>query len=445
MPGPLDVSPRILSPSQQMFLPNGLKVVVVERPGRPVVAVHLLFGQGAASDPQGHRGATYFAIALLGDLRERRTEDLSWERPFSAQVSDRGGAYSFQVSADDSIVGIDGFARELGSYFEMLSDAIRDPRHGEASFEWRRSAIVDGLEELEVGDDEVFFDVIARAAFGADHVYARSPFGDEKSLFRLDLGRVVARQTELLRPGGSTLLVVGDVRAQQVFREALKHFGPWEARTKKSVRVDAPVVRRNQNVVLVPRQFAQTMAICGVRGLSDVSTPVVPIEILAEVLRARLDRSLRERHGLAYGASASVVRHRFARAFVVCARVVGEAAPDGLRYFRETLATMREEPPKDEEIDRARALVVARTDAAADELSELIDLWIDHLDYGVSLSGAELADAARAVTASQIQDLGAQILAPDALQIVLSGGLSQAVEAVRSNGLGKLETVRLTK
>jgi zinc protease len=430
------------------MLPNGLRVVAVEHHRRPVVVIRLVLPRGALSDPPGNAGATHLAVSLASDLHETTPwgEKIVGEKPFRWQVLEAGGVASFEVGQDFSAIGISGWAGDARTYLDLIADAVTRPRHGSESFRGRRDALLDDLEDLESSDPEALERVLAEAAFGTGHPYARSVVGTAGSLGALGLEDVVAQQERVLVPRGATLLVVGDVRPEQVLTAARAAFARWTAETLAPVPSAPPGVLAagREGVGFLRRLPASTLVVCASRPLAGVRESQAVHDVLAALLGegsgSRLAEALRERNGLTYGASAAIVRRRHARAFLACSPVAADRGELGVRIFRETLEAARRAPPIVEELERAKAVLIAELESAHDDAFGSAHLWLEATTTGAGRPRLEEERAEiERVSAEAVQRLARDVLRPEALRWIVSGDPRAAGRAVEANHLGRLQ------
>jgi zinc protease len=430
------------------MLPNGLRIVVVEHHRRPVVLVRLVLPRGALADPRSSLGATHLGVQIASDFHERseRGEDLVGERSFRRQVTELGGSTGFWVDPDHSVVGISGYAQDAGKYLDMLGDAVTWPRRGAESFASRREALLAAVEDLESVDPEALSRVLAEAAFGPGHPYARPVLGTAATLEPLGLEDAVAQQEVVFVPRGATLLVVGDVGAERIFGQARAAFSRWR---RRSPEPPLPIAGAGPpaaaEVVLLRRQPASTLVACASRPLADVPGADAALDVLAAWLgegsASRLAAVLRDGGGLTYEASAAVVRRRHARAFLACSALAADRAEAGVRLFRETLESARASPPTAAELERARSVLLARLEAAGDDAAGSADLWLEAIALGRPgpLLDREREALAR-VTASEVHQVARAVLRPDRIRWVFSGDPRVAAAAVGANRLGPLRS-----
>lgn len=449
-PAALPAQPRAVDRASVHALRNGLKVVVIEHKKRPVVAIRVLFPSGAAMEPERAAGASYLAIALLGDSYEigENGKPIIDEKSFRYQVSKLGGRFTFGVTHDYSTLGIDGYARDSKRYLDMLAGALTRPRLGEDTFAARRDNILDVLEDAELSDDSTFFEFLGQASFGAGHTYARPVYGTMDNVPNLALEDVRLEQTRLVTPKGATLIVVGDVSAPNVMAWAEASFGQWKGPPPpKEAAIRAPAISKRSSVGFIRRVPSTNLLVCATRALSDVKGQDEALDVLVEVLghgaESRLGTILREQNGLTYGAYAEIVRRRFARTIVLCSRLRGSDADTGVRLFLEALEELRQKPPSDEEVLRARAVLIGAAEADRDDLGGQLTTTINALVTGVSEE--ERMTSLRQVSPEGVQALARKILDSSQLQILVAGEPAHARTAVKANNLGALKPLNLSR
>lgn len=436
--------------SFERTLGNGLTIVVVEHHARPLVSARLFFPSGAAADAPERTGVTYFTVSGLLGTHDRKHAggdriDPS-EKSARRLVLELGATLAFEVTEDRASIGIDGFAVDLERYLSRLYEIVRAARHGEDTFAAEVGAVADRLDELEVSDSAVLEQFLGRLSFGEGHPYARPIYGTPESVTRLGLEDVIDRQSTLLVPKGSTLLVAGDVEAGDVFRVAERHFGPWRpSASQRRLALRAPAISPRKDVTLLPRKPAPTTMVCATRPLTDVIAPRSSFEVLARVLSTRMSEALREQRAFTYGVKASILELRRARALVACSRLDAKQTTPALGLFLSTLFDLASSPLTEREVEAARAMLVAENDASTDELAGIVRVF-GHaiaLDEPVSLRArsAEL----RAMTLASLQGLAKKLARRDLFQLVVSGEPAIVEQAVKAHKLGRTRTPRLSR
>lgn len=429
---------------------NGLRIVVVEHHRRPVVTVNFVFPHGALSDPPDNAGITFMAVHLASDFYESMgvNDNPGDERSFRRRVLDLGGTARFQVESDGSLIQIAGYAQDAPAYVVMMKDAVRKLRHGARSFVARRAAALDAFEDIESEDPEALSQVVAQAAFGSDHPYARSLIGTTGSLNEMELQEVMDHQHLVFSPAGATLLVVGDVKPGPVFAATQTVFENWEGGNAPVPAVPPPALPRNpREIQFLDRHTASTLLTCATRPLPEVAGTNAALRVLVAVLgqgvENRLNAALREENGITYGAYAEIVRRRQASALIACSALQGSRADLGVRLFRGVLESMRARPATDDEVRRAKALLLAELDSSWDDVNRVTHSWLTALTLG---NGTPRIEQERAeiekVTVKDVGKLAGTLFRLKTFRWVVSGERKAAVHAFEESGFGKLHAFK---
>ena len=142
-PQVLPAPPTASSPAawSRFALPNGVVVLVAERPGVPIVVVRASVDAGAILDPPETEGLANLTALLL--TRGSTTR--------SAQESDRaiefvGGSLESDGGRDSSEVVLSVLRKDLGLGLDLLADALQRPVFQEPEFARQRERGV--LERL---------------------------------------------------------------------------------------------------------------------------------------------------------------------------------------------------------------------------------------------------------------------------------------------------------
>lgn len=453
VPAPLDAPDVLSGPTTTFALPNGLTVVVVERHRRPIVSVRLVFPTGSVTDPPDQAGVTNLAFALLGEIYERDAAGRRYEseKSLRRQMTELGGSYHSSVRNDASMIGVDGYSRDLEPYLTRLAEGVSAPRASEAVFEAYRESIIHGIEELEESDGEVLQQELTQASFGAGHPYARPATGTLDSLDRLTIEQVRAVQKRALSPSRATLVVVGDVTAARVAKMSLRIFAGWTqappARGKAppaQVQVPPPLPGPRAASKLIARVPATTSLVCVARALGDVDASDASAEVLAHVLGDGISSrlaALREQHGWSYSPGATVVRRRAGRGLLMCARIDARVTSEALAVLWSVLADARTSAPSAAELERARTVLLARAQLGDDEVGAAMSRVLERLVLGSSVE--ERTQRLRAVTLEGVRAAAERVLDPARLHVIVVGPDAVARAALEKQGLGPVQRVRL--
>ena len=107
---------------QETRLENGLRVIVAERPGLPLLAAEVLFRTGAEVDPEGRAGAA----SMTGSLLTQGTEKMTAPQIASA-IESLGGEIDSGARWDASSAVIVVMSKNAEPALSILADVVRIP------------------------------------------------------------------------------------------------------------------------------------------------------------------------------------------------------------------------------------------------------------------------------------------------------------------------------
>src|SRR6266508_6115968 len=103
-------------------LANGLRVIVIERTGSPLVTAQLVIKNGGEVDPPELTGLSN----MVGDLTTKGTEKRS-ATEIAEEIEALGGSLYSLTRWDSTRVGVDVMSSKIGAAVVILADVVRHP------------------------------------------------------------------------------------------------------------------------------------------------------------------------------------------------------------------------------------------------------------------------------------------------------------------------------
>jgi zinc protease len=380
---------------------QGVPVLIMPRPGSPLVNIGVIQRGGAAVDEVHHEGlARLTAQTMLKGTHTRTGAQL-------AEASEElGGSIGVSVGLESLGWSLSVPVRHLTAATTLLADVVQDPvLHEEAVTTERTLA----LAELTRARDDMHRWPLRLASMAAynDHPYARSTIGNERSLPMLDAAAVRHFHDRHIRRSASVVAVVGDVPPDDVAVLIDRHFGAlaWH----EGYALPDTIWPRDARTLHETRAKQQTAMAMLFPGPSRSDTDRFAARVLSAIasgLGGRFFEQLRDKQSLAYTVSAFPVERRGSGAFgayIATSPAREEEARDGL--LRE-FARFRDVPPTAEEVERAQRYLIGSHAIAQQSggtvLGEMVDAWL----FGDGLHEiAEVSERLARVTAADVHAL----------------------------------------
>ena len=437
-PGPGTLRHFGLPPVERRTLANGLTVLSCEARHFPVVTMSVLLEAGGVQEPAAKAGVAALTAELLeSGAGARSAADIAED------VESLGVSLGSSVSWDTAYVGLTGLRSTLEPASEILASVVREPSFPTEEVERLRAERLAEILQRRADPRSLASEMASRFIFAAETPFSRPLGGPSATVAMLQRHDVAEFYADRYRPAGTSVLVVGDLGADEATRLVEARFGDWSG---GSVAVEPVVVRPRSTgvqLVLVDRPGAVQSELrighVGVpRSTPDYFALVVMNTILGGAFSSRLNLSLREKHGYTYGVSSGFALRRAPGSFVVSTAVQSEVTAAAVREVLATLAGMREAEVSQAELDDARnylagvfPLRVQTTDGLASRLAELVihdlpeDYFESYRDRILSVSAAEVLGAARAH------------VRPDELAVVVVGDAARLAGPLAELGLGQ--------
>ena len=306
-PRPTRLRPARFPPFQEVVLPSGMRMVVIENHEQPVVSVTLSFRAGDIYDPTGKEGLAGLTAEVLTKGTQSRTAD-----QIAAQIEGVGGSLGASSDADVLTVSTDVLSDRADLAFELLGDVIRHPTFPADEVDLARTRALSAIQ-LELSQP-----ASVASRFFAKEIYGSNPYGRRPtsgSLRGLTRDDVVAFATRRIRPAGALLVVAGDVTLAKAQALARAAFGGWAGAAGAGPVAPAPPTKAGTDILLVNRPGSvQANIVLGNTTFLPTDLGYYAARVASQVLGggpdSRLFLILREQKSWTYGAYAGLQRNR---------------------------------------------------------------------------------------------------------------------------------------
>jgi zinc protease len=335
-PSPGPARPLLLPPVQEVLLPNGLRLIVLEQHRQPVVSLILSMPAGSAFEPEGKEGISDMLAALL-----TRAAGMRSAAEVAAASENAGGSLGAASDQDYLTIQSVVLASQVQLGFELIGNAVLKPTLDPVEFAELRDRSAAALE-ARLGDRSILATRVFLAAAYQRQPYARRATPQSvRGISREDLQAFLRARS---RPSGSMLVVAGDITLSQARLLATRALGTWNG-TRPPALPAAVAAAPPAGIVLVHAGGVKDASIMvGGRTFAGADTGYYAAAVFSELLsdprHGRLPQALGA-HGWTSAASASFLRTSQLGLFQVTATVPTEVADSTLAEIYSQLAAAR--------------------------------------------------------------------------------------------------------
>jgi predicted Zn-dependent peptidase len=408
--------PRKLA-TLERTLDSGLRVVVVRKPGVPLVEVRLRVPFLSA------RAAHAARAALLSDTVLTGTE--SYDRAgLAAAVQRLGGDVGLGVDADRVQLSGNVLATNLRGYLDIVAGVLTGATYPADEVVAERERLVERLTIARSRAGVVAAEALAKRMWG-DHPYARDlPEADDVQ--SVTAAHVRRMHRDLIRPDNAVLVIVGDVSAARTADLVAKALDGWTG-VAPSARVPALPPVEPGPLLLVDRPGSVQSSLrlgAGALRRDDERYPALQLAnlIFGGYFSSRWTENIREDKGYTYGPHSGIDHHALGSSLQLQTDVATEVTGPALLETLYELGRIASLPPSGDEVESARQYAIG-TLALSTATQAGLASTLAGLD-GVGLGPDWLAEHPRRlakVAVDEIAAAAAEFLAPSRFATVVVG------------------------
>jgi zinc protease len=415
-------------------LANGLRVIVIEKKGVPLVAARMLIKNGGEVDPASTPGLADMTASLLTKgTKTRSAEEIARGVEALGATLDTGAGWD-ESSADISVL-----SSKLSQAMAFMADVLIHPTFQQEEIERLRKQNIDSLSVAMKQPGRLASFVASHVIFG-DAPYGHNLGGTPQSLARITRDEIVAFHRDYYRPDNAVLILGGDITPAKAFATAQELFGGWKAAADSHPKPaawikEAPPIR----VVVVDMPSAgQAAVVVGRTGLRRADpayfASIVTNAVLGLGFSSRLNQEIRIKRGLSYGAGSSFDLRRDIGPFSATAQTKNESAAEVAGLMIDEMNKLGTTIVEETELGPRRAVLIGSFGRALETNAGLVGRVGTLALYGLSLDEINrYISGVQAITAADVQKFAAVRLAGNDANIVIVGDAKKFLPALQQH------------
>lgn len=401
-------------------LANGLRVIHLPS-ASPVVYCGIGINAGARHEALGEEGLAHFCehTTFKGTRRRSALQILN-------SLESVGGDLNAFTNKEDTVFYAAIQREHFSRAVDLLCDIVFCSEYPQHEIEREIDVICDEIESYNDSPAELIYDEFENLIFQG-HPLGHNILGTRQQVQQftsLDAQRFTQRY---YRPDNAIFFVYGDID----FSRLVKNL---EVRSERLEVREYPrphplpqdiSLTSHPSPLTTENTHHQAHVMLGVQTFSYDDPRRMPLFLLNNMLggpgmNARLNLSLRERHGLVYTVESTQVSYSDTGCWSVYFGCDHHDVKRCLRLVHRELDRLMQHPLSERLLQAAKRQLKGQLAIACDNREQFaLDFAKHFLHYGHERSIAELLLRIDAITSTQIQDVAQQLFAPEKLQLLM--------------------------
>jgi zinc protease len=424
--------------AHEVKLANGLKLLLVHRPGAPIVSLSFVARRGSLADPAHLPGLASLSAAMLeaGSAGKSQTE-------IAAMADALGTSLGVGAGPDETHATLSALPSRFPQMVRLLADVVLHPNLEEAEWQKLKTQRL-GRLQAQLAEPQVGANLAFHTTLYGDGPLGHPALGTPTSVQAAGLSDVKAF-LEAIRPEACALVVVGSIPEKTVVKALAASFGqPWRRQANgPQVTESHPAAASSPVPRLVTVDFPgrpQTVVVVGQVAVPSDSKDALPLRLVNSVLggsfTSRLNQNLREAHGYTYGAGSSFSFGNQPGPFAVRTSVKTENTGAAVAEVFKELDRIVAEPLPDDDLRKGKALLAFQLVQSLQSAQGTAALVADLFVHGLPPNElATFVPRLQALNSDKVQAAVQRVLKPGTMTILLAGDAQVVLPQLPAAGL----------
>lgn len=333
-------------------LDNGLTVLVKETPGTKVATVQIWVKAGSIYEEKHEAGITHLIEHMIFKGTPTRAPG-----EVAGAIEAVGGQINAYTSYEYTVYHATLSSRNWGDAMEVLTDAVLHSNFDAGELEREKKVV---LEEIRMRKDRaniaLFQELMAQAY--TVHPYRLPISGTAESVSAISRDDILRYMKNHYHPSNFTVVVVGDVRVQQVLDTVTTLMGELPTSDAQPPIIPKEPDQKATRLFGLTEDVNQTQLALAFSGPSFKSQDAAVLDVMTSILASgetsRLYTRLRNDKGLVYRIDGSAFTPRDPGLLEFTATLDAEKIAPVLEETLTEIFKMKHSKVSDEELDRAK-------------------------------------------------------------------------------------------
>ncbi|MBF1541628.1 MAG: insulinase family protein, partial [Prevotella salivae] len=393
-----------------MTLSNGLRVIHQSSDSNVVYCGYEL-NVGTRNEESGYEGMAHFCehVSFKGTKRRK-----SWH--ISNALESVGGDLNAYTNKEDTVYYAAVLKEHTARAIDLLTDIVFYSTYPQAEIDKEVEVICDEIESYNDSPAELIYDEFENLLF-ANHALGHNILGTAERVRSFKTADAQRFTQRYYRPENSIFFLYGDVdfkRVVKLLERATSDFAPSKPIIEPAL--NQPLPPNMPDFIEKNHGTHQAHVMVGTRGYDIHDKRRMSLYLLNNLLggpgmNARLNLSLRERHGLVYTVESSMVSYCDTGVWAIYFGCDPKDVGRCLKLVHKELDRVIQKPLSDTQLRAVKKQIKGQIGVACDNRESFaLDFGKSYLHYGWERDLNSLFRHIDEVTAESMQQVAAELM-----------------------------------
>jgi len=408
----LSLAPASAMTIERVKSPGGIEAWVVRDAAVPLIAVDFTFSGGSDQDPKDKAGLASLAASLLDEGAGSLDS-----KAFQEKLERRAIELSFRASRDSLRGTLRTLKENRDEAFDALRLALNEPRFDAEAIERMRAQTLSQLRRSSTNPNDIGGRTWWANAF-PNQPYGQPTTGTPETVAAIGVDDLRGYTRRALARDNLKIAIVGDIDLETAGKLLDSTFGALPAKAQLTPVANVAPQGMGRRIV-VELDVPQAVIMFGGPGVARNDPDFMAAYVVNHILgggsfSSRLYNEVREKRGLAYGISTSLVWLKHSSVLLGGTATRADAVGEALKIIETEFKRLATEGPTEDELAKTKTYLIGSfplgLDTSSKVAAQLVQMQTDNLgiDYierrPAMIEAITLADAKRA--AKRLLDAG---------------------------------------
>lgn len=443
---PLDAPAVVKFPDVKQFaLSNGLRVALVERNSVPVINLSLMINAGYAADQFGRPGLSTLTMTMMQEGTKTRSA-----LQLSDDLANAGASLYTYSSLDNSYLYMSALKPNLDASLNLFTDVLFNSSFPEKNFERVQKEQLLTIKQEQSQPFGMGLRILPRLLYGEGHAYSNSftGSGTEASVKAITRNDLVKFRDTWFAPNNAILVVVGDIKANELKTKLESSFASWKKQTIPEKNLKDVAIAVQSSVYIIDKPGAlQSIILAAEISPSAKDPDYEKIQMMNRILggefTSRINMNLREDKHWAYGAGSVNIDAKGPGFFVAYAPVQTDKTKESMQeMLKELTQYVGDKPATEEEFGKVQKNAVMQLPGVWETNGSVLDALQSAIEYDRGINYLNnYPTMLQHLTLKDIQNAAMKVDKPKNLTWVIVGDRSKIEEGIKELKLGPIKYI----